>query len=185
MVTIELSPAQAAGLLELADRAAESGVPPQGMGGKRFIAAGRAIERLRDAIGRHQPSALDLELDAIADGLDGLHDPDMLARLRTRLRDLARVLDMLNDLEGIRRKALTEGHGSALRRADVVLEMARNEEVHWRSMALDLIASCKDGLPESFGPLNQDVFDLFELDVFELSLRAIRERGLPGRSDRG
>lgn len=177
MITVELSRAQAAGLLELADRLAAEGTPPAGMDGKRFIAANRGIDRLRDALQGHAPGELHVELDAVADALDELHDPDMLARLRARFRDLGQAVRLLADVERVRRRALVDHNRPAVRKADMVLKLAREENIGWRALAADLVAACHDGLPSEFGPLDRDVFDLFEIDVFELTMRSMRERG--------
>lgn len=176
MITVELSRAQAAGLLELADRAAEPGAPPEGMGGKRFIAANRAIDRLRDALAGHEPGELHVEIDAVADALDDLHDPDIIARLRARFRDMGEAVRLLSRVEQMRRRALLENHGRAVRRADMALKLAREEHVGWRTVAVEFLAACEGGMPEHFGPLSPDVFDLFELDYFELGLRGLPQR---------
>lgn len=154
MIRIELSPAQAEGLLALADHTAALDERPPDIHGKRFNAGLRAVDRLRDALDATPVTGLDREIDELAERLGGLRDARALEYFRMRLRDFLLWIEQVERLGDIHRQAVAAGDATRAVQARAIIERAFDGSPSWQADALDLFDRVEGREPVPSVPLS-------------------------------
>lgn len=139
MLTIDLTHAQATGLLALLEHAEQRAVDHLELDPRRLVAMRRGVERFRRALdGVKTIEDFDPLLEDLGRTLDGLHDPATVTRCLDRLRDLTAAVRIAAGVERFRRTAARRGQEAYTRWADGVLGRFAAGDPRWIDAAITL-----------------------------------------------
>lgn len=137
---LTLTVAQALALLRLAEAADVVTTYPDG---RRRRAAAHALDRLREALDALPPPAVELELDAIADAVEQIHDRGLLDALEGRVRALAETARRWAAIERAQRAASWRGDAAFAGRCEALLRVARVDDPRWQAEVAALLAAAE------------------------------------------
>lgn len=139
MLTIDLTDAQATGLLALLEHAELRATENLRLDPRQLAAMQRGVERFRRAIeGATSIPDFDPILEDLGRTLDGLHDPRVITRCLARVRDLIGSVRIAAGVERFRRHSARRGDEAYCRWADGVLHRFGTGDPRWIDAAVTL-----------------------------------------------
>lgn len=139
MLTIDLTDAQATGLLALLEHAEQRAIENLKLDPRQLAAMQRGVERFRRAIeGATSIPDFDPILEDLGRTLDGLHDPRVITRCLARVRDLIGSVRIAAGVERFRRHSARRGDEAYCRWADGVLHRFGTGDPRWIDAAVTL-----------------------------------------------
>ncbi|MEZ4431925.1 MAG: hypothetical protein R3F65_05885 [bacterium] len=140
MLTIDLTEAQATGLLALFEHVEHRAVDQLRIDPRLLAAMRRGVERFRDAVdGVRPPTDFDPLLEDLGATLDGLRDARVITESLERLHELVGAVRIAAGVERVRLAAARRGELAYSRWADGVLDRFGAGDPRWLDAAVTLL----------------------------------------------